>query len=762
MALLFVLGNAAPTASVAAIAAGDGAAAIVPAATLGDAAVTYTYLRGSDRYDTAIRVSKAMFPAALPAGSGLVLAPGETFQAALCGAPLAAAYGGPLLLTPGSGLNTAVRAELLRLAPTHVFCVGLPPAVADAVVTALGPGATVTSINGDAGSVYDLSYRVAKALEAKVGDMTAATAIITRGDMFPDALGVSPLACAKSWPILLTSSGSGAAVHTKVVQALTELGITKALKVGTYAALPAQITGVANLSGADRYHTNANIATWAKANAGLTLAHTGIATGDKFPDALAAGPYLAKDGGLLLLSPVYGPFPAPAGAVIAGNLSEVTHVSFLAMIEPVAMQVKAVLEGVAGDWPTYHHDAARSGLSSDQGLLGEVKQAWATAELDGTYIYAQPLVVGDQVLVATEGNTVVSLDAATGAVDWSTNLGAPVPRSLLPGGNIDPSGITGTPVVDVPTGTLYAVAFLRNPTLHHELFAIQLATGTVLWHRAIDPPGLSALVEQQRPALALSGGRVYVAYGGLSGDLGAYKGAVVSAAADGTGDLAGYVVPTSRMGGIWNPTGPSVDADGDIWVITGNSASRTAYDYGNAVLRLSPGLSVLDYFAPTNWAYLNAADLDLNSLGQILLAGERILAVGKNGVAYLLDGNNLGHIGAALATRSIGSAPFGTAAVMASRVFVPCIGGLIALDISPNAVQVAWKLTGGTGSPIIAAGHVWTLTYGGLLRAVNPSTGGVVYSLQLSKPASRFITLSAAGGRLFVADGRRLVALTMR
>ncbi len=53
-------------------------------------------------------------------------------------------------------------------------------------------------------------------------------------------------------------------------------------------------------------------------------------------------------------------------------------------------------------------------------------------------IYAQPLVIGDQVVVATEGNTVATLDASTGAVVWSTNLGTPVPRSDLPGGNMDP------------------------------------------------------------------------------------------------------------------------------------------------------------------------------------------------------------------------------------------------------------------------------------------------------------------------------------
>ena len=79
------------------------------------------------------RLSKAVFPGTLPADSGLVLAPGETFPEALCGAPLAAAYGGPVLLTYKNALANNVKAEMLRLAPKYVFCIGL-------TATAVNPG----------------------------------------------------------------------------------------------------------------------------------------------------------------------------------------------------------------------------------------------------------------------------------------------------------------------------------------------------------------------------------------------------------------------------------------------------------------------------------------------------------------------------------------------------------------------------------------------------------------------------------------------
>jgi outer membrane protein assembly factor BamB len=417
--------------------------------------------------------------------------------------------------------------------------------------------------------------------------------------------------------------------------------------------------------------------------------------------------------------------------------------------------------GPVGDWPTYHHDPARTGASSDQEALGSVTKVWTSAELDGELIYAQPLVVGDRVLVATEGNSVFALDASSGAIVWKQNLGAPTSAGYLPGGNIDPSGITGTPVVDVSSGTLFVVAFLKAGP-NHELFALDLATGAIRWHRTVDPPGLSPLVEQQRGALALTGGRVYVAFGGLYGDIGEYKGAVVSASTDGSGELTSYVVPTSRMAGIWNPSGPVVASDGDLWVVTGNSESQGSFDFGNAVVRLSPELSVLDYFAPEDWAALNAGDLDLSSLGPVLLPGGRVLAIAKTGTAYLLDAAKLGHVGKALATTDIGSSPFGSAAVMGSRVFVPTTKDLVALDVAADGLQVAWKVSGGTGSPIVAAGHVWSLGYDGKLKAVDPDNGSVVFTLPLSRPASRFITPSAAGGRLFVADGGKVVAVGLR
>jgi len=309
----------------------------------------FTSIRGDHRYHTAQLISQALFPDPLPAGAGCVVAPGETFQEALCGAPLAAAYGGPVLLTTDAGLENGTRAELQRLQPDQVFCVGLSTDIVAAVNEAL-PDAAVTLIEGPAtgASVYAMSRAVADALGTRVvqtgGDISQATAIITVGTNFPDAIGVSPLACAELWPVILTDQPGNGVLHPDAAGALLDLGITRAIKVGTYATLPTDVSGLANLSGDDRYYTNANVADWARRNTGLTLAHTAFATGDKFPDALAAGPYLAKDAGILFLSPLGGSLPDPVFAALFPIADQVLHVTFIACIEPVIGQVKALLQ----------------------------------------------------------------------------------------------------------------------------------------------------------------------------------------------------------------------------------------------------------------------------------------------------------------------------------------------------------------------------------------------------------------------------------
>jgi outer membrane protein assembly factor BamB len=94
--------------------------------------------------------------------------------------------------------------------------------------------------------------------------------------------------------------------------------------------------------------------------------------------------------------------------------------------------------------------------------------------------------------------------------------------------------------------------------------------------------------------------------------------------------------------------------------------------------------------------------------------------------------------------------------------FVPCSNALVGVQVAGDRVSVAWRLPGESGPPIVAAGVVWALGHDGRLRAVDPGTGAVRFSVQLTPPASRFFSLAAAGGRLFVADGTKIAAFNLR
>src|SRR5438874_3432521 len=178
------------------------------------------------------------------------------------------------------------------------------------------------------------------------------------------------------------------------------------------------------------------------------------------------------------------------------------------------------------DWVEYHGNHGRAGVAPSTPAIHNPIRAW-TSTVDGD-VYASPLIVNNRVIVATENNTVYSLDLVSGRALWTRHLGPPVNARTLPCGNIQPvTGITGTPAADPASGKLYVVAFLSG--YHHVLFTLALSDGSVLGRVGVDPAGSNPVVEQERGALALSvsTGYVYVPLGGLLGDCGGYHGYVV-------------------------------------------------------------------------------------------------------------------------------------------------------------------------------------------------------------------------------------------
>jgi putative pyrroloquinoline-quinone binding quinoprotein len=414
------------------------------------------------------------------------------------------------------------------------------------------------------------------------------------------------------------------------------------------------------------------------------------------------------------------------------------------------------------DWTTYHYNQSRQGYDPKASpASGRLATAW-TAHLDGA-VYGEPLVVDDHVLVVTENDSMYSLDLSGGVV-WRRHVGAPVPLSELGCGNIDPLGMTGTPIYSARTGLVYAVAELDNP-IRHRLYAINALTGAVAWSRNLDQPGMVVATHQQRAALAIAHGRVWVTFGGLAGDCGEYHGWVIGNRLDGTGQPQVYRQPSDREGGIWAPSGPAVDSTGHLYVAVGNGAALAPpYDDSDSILKLD-GATKIDLFAPSNWAEENRLDLDLGSTGPLLFNsfGRRfVFADGKEGTGYLLDQSHLGGIGGQLSTTSRCKSWGGTA-YRGGVVYVPCLGGLTAYRVhsSPHLAPL-WQNTAVQygAAPVIGGGAVWAV-YAGKLFQLDPSDGSTVTSIGLGK-CPHFATPTLHGSLVLVGTLRGVTAVNTR
>ena len=417
----------------------------------------------------------------------------------------------------------------------------------------------------------------------------------------------------------------------------------------------------------------------------------------------------------------------------------------------------ATAPAAGADWPVFHANAARTG-AADAPPAGPLRVAW-TRRLDGA-VYGQPLIIGGLVVAATENDSVYGLDRASGRILWRSHVGTPVPLSALPCGDIDPLGITGTPAYDPGTGLVYAVA--EKTGFRHVLYGFSL-TGRVRLVRDLPTPDGHPRYDQQRPALAIAAGRVYVAFGGLEGDCGPYIGSVVGAPASGRGPLISYRLPTRRAGAIWGTGGLVASPGGTLYASVGNGAATSGrYDGTDSVIALSPGLRRTGLFAPVTWAADNARDLDLGSMSPALLAGGRILADGKRGTAYLLNAARLGGIGGQIAQAPVCPA-FGAPSVRGTVAYVPCqAGGMAAVDTAGGRLRVLWRgPTTAQGSPVTGGGAVWVADWdAGTLYELSQATGRVRFRIGLGGPLPHFASPSLSGSLAFVGTMTGVTAIS--
>lgn len=219
-------------------------------------------------------------------------------------------------------------------------------------------------------------------------------------------------------------------------------------------------------------------------------------------------------------------------------------------------------------------------------------------------VNAQPLFVDrrgagpDLVLVATELNQVSAIDASTGALIWRRQLDPPLPQQTLIDaigvcGNIDPIGITGTPVIDQSTGQIYFDLATPDDVRfgRHLVYALSLEDGSTVpgWPADVGAlvPGFRDIVQNQRGALTILTGRVYVPYGGHTGDCADYRGWLVSIST--LDPSSAFAWSTAVAGaGIWAPSGVATDAV-SLFVATGNGGEAPKWMGSEGILRLDDG-----------------------------------------------------------------------------------------------------------------------------------------------------------------------------
>ena len=404
----------------------------------------------------------------------------------------------------------------------------------------------------------------------------------------------------------------------------------------------------------------------------------------------------------------------------------------------------------ATDWPAYHGSMSRAGVSAAMPPASGPLKRIASLRLDGA-VYASPIVVRGLTIVATEQDTVYAFDRSYRQV-WKRSLGSPSPAQQRQCGDIDPLGITGTPAYDASTDHVFVVAELGG-SVRHELFALDGASGRVAWSKSVDLPGVSARDMQQRGALAIAGGRVWVSYGAQAGDCGNYKGRVVGVPLDGGSDVISYTPPTRRGGGIWNPNGPTVTAAGHLLVVSANGAAfpDDPYDHTNSVLELDANAKLVDSFAPADWAANNQGDVGLGSQGVALIGTKWAVLGGKSGPVYVLRQGHLGGIGGQVDVKDI-CLSFGGAAVDGNVVYLPCTDGVRAVRVDDAGhLHVLWHASSSiTGSPVIGGGRIWALdTSAGVLHALDPATGKSLGQVDVGV-ANRFATPALYGADVIV------------
>jgi hypothetical protein len=336
----------------------------------------------------------------------------------------------------------------------------------------------------------------------------------------------------------------------------------------------------------------------------------------------------------------------------------------------------ALAAGAQVDVLTQHNDNARTGANLHETVLtpANVNQAgfgMLFKRVVDDQLYTQPLVVTgaqvnggmhDLVYVTTVNNSVYAFDANDAMAKepvWHVNFGTPANLHSTNFGCLDMNGqmgIVGTPVIDKARGVLYVVALTKagggsglGAGFTQRLHELDLATGADLPESpvTIKAADFNPLMQNQRPALLLANGMVYVGYASHC-DKEPYHGFLMAYDAKTLAQVAVFnSSPTGSEASFWQSgQGPAADPEGNVYAVTGNGSWDGIRNFSESFLKFSPDLKLLDWFTPTNHQHLDDLDIDLDSSGATLIPGTKlVLGGGKEGVLYTLDTGKFGHMG---------------------------------------------------------------------------------------------------------------------
>lgn len=394
---------------------------------------------------------------------------------------------------------------------------------------------------------------------------------------------------------------------------------------------------------------------------------------------------------------------------------------------------------------TYHNDLSRDGSNPSEYALTTASVTATTfgklfsCTVDGA-IYAQPLwvanvtIAGAQhnvVFVATQHDSLYAFDADVNTTPctplWHVNLidaahggsssestvpsggtGSLVGQGAAAGGDIQPEvGVTGTPVIDPATKTLYVVSksvIVSGPTFFQRLHAIDLTTGNEKTGSPVTIAGtypgtgdggttvtFSPRQQNQRPGLALVNGIVYIAWASHEDKTPYYGWVMGYNAATLAQTYVLNITPNVGWGGIWMSGGaPAADASNNLYLISGNAAFNANSttppnnDYGDTFLKLSSSLQVSSYFTPSDQSNDNANDMDFGSGGAAILVDQpssptprMVIGGGKDGYLYLLNRDAMGGLGDANAWQrfNFGYPVFATGAFWNNTFYLAGVNG---------------------------------------------------------------------------------------